>query len=86
MDPRALYMLGKYSTTPEMHSPYTTIFLKTGFLEFAKGQQSLSFFLSLFFFLVKVTVKFIRRGTRRGGREKHFLFPTQKMGAKTCIS
>jgi hypothetical protein len=48
MDPRALYMLGKYSTTPEIHSPYTTIFLKTGFLEFAKGQQFV--FLSFFIF------------------------------------
>jgi hypothetical protein len=29
-------------------------------------------------------VKFIRRGTgERKERQKHFLFPTQKMGAKT---
>jgi hypothetical protein len=34
--------------------------------------------------LVKATVKFIRRGTvGRKKREKHFLFPTQEMGAKT---
>jgi hypothetical protein len=34
--------------------------------------------------LVKVTVKFIRRGTvGRKEREKHFLFLTQEMGAKT---
>jgi hypothetical protein len=39
---------------------------------------------TLVFFKVKVTVKFIRRGT--GGRkeqEKYFLFPTQEMVAKT---
>jgi hypothetical protein len=38
------------------------------------------------FVLVKVTVKFIRRGTvwgRREEREKHFLFPMEVMGAKT---
>jgi hypothetical protein len=30
----------------------------------------------------KVTIKFIRRGTGEK-KEKHFLFPTQEMGAKT---
>jgi hypothetical protein len=36
------------------------------------------------FFLVKVTVKFIRRGAGgRQEREKQFLFPIQEMGAKT---
>jgi hypothetical protein len=40
-----------------------------------------------YFFLVKVTVKFIRRGTGwRKEREKYFLFPMQEMGAKTpCV-
>jgi hypothetical protein len=41
----------------------------------------------IFFFLVKVTVKFIRKETvGRKERQKHFLFPLQEMGAKTLIS
>jgi hypothetical protein len=39
--------------------------------------------LFFFLFLVKVTVKFIRRGTWGEKGEKHFLFPTQEMGART---
>jgi hypothetical protein len=35
--------------------------------------------------LVKVTVKFIRRGTGEK-RKKRFLLPTQEMGAKTPLS
>jgi hypothetical protein len=34
-------------------------------------------------FLIKVTVKFIKRGIEGEKREKYFLFPMQEMGAKT---
>jgi flagellar biosynthesis/type III secretory pathway M-ring protein FliF/YscJ len=42
-------------------------------------------FLFFFFFLVKVIVKFIRRGTEERKGEKYSLFPTQETGAKTPV-
>jgi hypothetical protein len=33
--------------------------------------------------LIKVTVKFIRRGTVRKKKENHFLFPTQELEANS---